>query len=67
MQYSSYVRKNGKDTRPEELAKMASDMAEFLMDLENEKPGCAVESAKFIIHEDTISWMVVLIEPGEGK
>lgn len=67
MQYGGYEKKTGKETRPEELAKMAREMAMTVMRVEKEKPGCIVERAEFVIKEDTIAWKVALLEPGEER
>ena len=67
MQYGGYVKKKGKETRPEELAEMAREMANTVMNVEKEKPGCIVERAEFVIKEDTIGWKVALLEPGETR
>ena len=67
MQYGGYVKKTGKETRPEELAALAQEMAIAMMQIEKEKPGCIVEKEEFIIKEDTIGWKVALLEPGETR
>lgn len=67
MQYGNYIKKKGKETRPEELAALAQEMAMSMMQIEKEKPGCIVEKVEFIIKEDTIGWKAELLEPGEGR
>lgn len=64
MQYGNYIKKKGKETRPEELAALAQEMAMSVMQVEKENPGCIVNRVEFIIKEDTIAWKVALLEPG---
>lgn len=67
MQYGGYVKKTGKETRPEELAALAQEMAMAMMQIEKDKPGCIVEKVEFIIKEDTVGWKAALLEPGEDR
>ena len=67
MQYGSYVRIGSKEDNLEGVAVIAEDMAMIIREIGKDKPGSIVEKAEIIIKDDTIAWMVVLIEPGEGK
>ena len=65
MQIGDYIYKNRKETSPQELALMARQLMECVMEIDRNEPGCTVERAEFIIDERTVGWKVELTVPGE--